>query len=132
MRPSDLRGAAADAYRMWTRTFGLSERAAMNLLAEDGLVPTSDDDRLAGRFTSMFGLPESGARIAAEGRDGGRAAASGSVSEGLSGSGRSVSEALSEMSDSDFSRLLEDERRRRQSETASGTVTELREHGKRR
>jgi hypothetical protein len=38
MRPENLRGAAADAYRMWRETFGLSEQCAMRALEQDGLI----------------------------------------------------------------------------------------------
>jgi hypothetical protein len=70
MRPEDLTGKARDAYRMWHDTFGLSEQSAMNLLAEDGLLPTSDHDRSVTMFRTTFGLSESGAEIAARGRGG--------------------------------------------------------------
>jgi hypothetical protein len=83
MRPSDLRGEAADAFRMWHDFFGLSEESAMNALAQDGLVPTNGSDRTVNVFRGTFGLSEEGARIAAAGRDGRSAR---SVSEVAGGS----------------------------------------------
>jgi hypothetical protein len=68
MRPEDLTGKARDSYRMWHDTFGLSEQSAMNLLRQDGLLPTSDDDRVVSMFRNTFGLGEEGARLAAGGR----------------------------------------------------------------
>jgi hypothetical protein len=68
MRPEDLTGKARDSYRMWHDTFGLSEQSAMNLLLQDGLLPTSDEDRVVWMFRNTFGLGEEGAGVAAGGR----------------------------------------------------------------
>jgi hypothetical protein len=68
MRPEDLTSKARDSYRMWHDTFGLSGQAAMNLLRQDGLLPTSDDDRVVSMFRTTFGSGEEGARVAADGR----------------------------------------------------------------
>jgi hypothetical protein len=68
MRPEDLTGKARDSYRMWHHTFGLSEQSAMNLLRQDGLLPTSDRDRAVSMFRTTFSLTEQGARVAAGGR----------------------------------------------------------------
>jgi hypothetical protein len=68
MRPEDLRGSARDSYHMW-RELGLSERAAMNALVEDGLVAMSAQDCLVENFKNL-GLSESEAEIAADGRHG--------------------------------------------------------------
>jgi hypothetical protein len=103
------------AFDMWRR-LGLSEQGALMAMEQDGVIAVSEEERQARVFRSAFGLTEEGARAAVEGRGrGGENAAP--VSEGSSGSGRSVAAVLSEMSDSDFSRLLADEQRRRQSET---------------
>jgi hypothetical protein len=55
---------------MWHDTFGLSEQSAMNLLRQDGLLPTSDEDRVVSMFRDTFGLSESAARRAVEVRSG--------------------------------------------------------------
>jgi hypothetical protein len=51
---------------------GVSEAAAMDLLRQDGLVEESSSgvDRTANMFRETFGLSESAARVAADGRDG--------------------------------------------------------------
>jgi hypothetical protein len=56
MRPEDLHGAAADAYRMWRETFGLSEQSAMRALEQDGLITLSEDEKFARSFQETWGL----------------------------------------------------------------------------
>jgi hypothetical protein len=112
IEPKDLNPKQRQTFNMWRR-LGLSEQSALLAMQQDGQISVSEEERQARLFRSAFGLSEEGARLAVQGRDGGSA-----VSEAASGSGsRSVSEALSEMSDNDFGRLLEDEQRRRQSQT---------------
>jgi hypothetical protein len=106
----DLNPKQRQTFNMWRR-LGLSEQSALLAMQQDGQISVSEEERQARLFRSAFGLSEEGARLAVQGRDGGRA-----VSEAVSGS-RSVSETLSEMSDADFGRLLADEQRRRVSET---------------
>jgi hypothetical protein len=69
-KPDELREDARDSYDMWRR-LGLSEQAAMNALIEDGLIPLSEEDRLARNLQSIFRLNEDQARRAAAGRVGG-------------------------------------------------------------
>jgi hypothetical protein len=70
IRPDDLRGEAADAYRVWRNTFGLSESAALAAVQQDGLVQLSEHDQLARTFREVFDMSESAARVAADGRGG--------------------------------------------------------------
>jgi hypothetical protein len=70
VRPEDLRGAAADAYRMWRNIFGLSEQSALAAVQQDGLLPTTEHDQLAKMFREVFGMSEGAARVAADGRGG--------------------------------------------------------------
>jgi len=70
VRPEDLRGAAADAYRMWRDTFGLSESRALAAVQQDGLLPTTEHDQLTRTFREAFGMSEGAARVAADGRGG--------------------------------------------------------------
>jgi hypothetical protein len=42
----------------------------MNLLRQDGLLPTSDDDHVVAIFRKTFSLTEQGAQVAADGRGG--------------------------------------------------------------
>ena len=41
----------------------------MNALLEDGLIQRSEDEKLARHFHDIFGLSETAAQIAADGRD---------------------------------------------------------------
>jgi hypothetical protein len=66
VRREDLRGEAADTFRMWRNTFGLSEQSAMRALEQDGAIPLSEDENLARRFQNIFGLSESEARRAVD------------------------------------------------------------------
>jgi hypothetical protein len=111
IKPSDLTAEQRRAFDVWRR-LGLSESSALLAMEQDGVIPVSEQDRQARMFTNAFGLTASEARRAVEGRDGGGAPSS-SVSVGSSGSGRSVSEVLEQLSDDDFGRLLADEQRRR-------------------
>jgi hypothetical protein len=69
MRPEDLPADAAAAFSVW-RWMGVSEAAAMDLLHEDGLLPTTKRDQLTDMFRKVFGMSEGAARVAADGRGG--------------------------------------------------------------
>jgi hypothetical protein len=75
LRVEDLRGEAADAYRMWRDVFHLSESAALTAVAQDGLITLSEDEKFARSFRETWGLSEAAAETAARGR-GGRSAPS--------------------------------------------------------
>jgi hypothetical protein len=119
IRPEDLRGEAADAYRMWRTVFNLSESAALNAVAQDGLVEQDGFDRTASVFRSIFGLSAEQARTAVVGRQ--------SVSEaqrfwGSSGGSstdirdphlRLATEALARMSDAEVDQMLAEEQAKR-------------------
>jgi hypothetical protein len=69
-KPSDLNPTQRKSYDLW-RDLGLTKAAAMNALVEDGVVRLSEEEKLARRFSSIFGLSEEAAEFAARGRDGG-------------------------------------------------------------
>jgi hypothetical protein len=68
-KSEELRGDARASFDMWRR-LGLSEQAAMDALIEDGVITLSEDERQARMFYKVFGLSESEAQRAVDGRDG--------------------------------------------------------------
>jgi hypothetical protein len=121
VRPSDLSGEAASAFRMWHDFFGLSEESAMNALRQDGLVSSSDDDGgLASSLASIFSLSEGAARVAARGRGSGATNVAGGATSSNFDEVRSTEvrlqraeEALAAMSDAECDQMLAEEKRRR-------------------
>jgi hypothetical protein len=71
LRAEDLRGDAADAYRMWRDVFGLSEQSAMHAMEQDGLITLTEDEKFARSFQETWGLSRAAAEVAARGRNGG-------------------------------------------------------------
>ena len=119
LRAEDLRGEAADAFRMWHDFFGLSEESALRAVAQDGLVEESEVDGLAGSLASIFSLSEGAARVAARGRES-VSGTRGWDSSRSSGDAFAVAqEALSRMSDAECDAMLEEQQRRRKAKKAS-------------
>jgi hypothetical protein len=69
VQPEDLSAEAASAFRVW-RWMGVSESAVMDLLHEDGLLPTTELDQLTKTFREVFDMSKGAARVAADGRGG--------------------------------------------------------------
>jgi hypothetical protein len=76
IKPNDLNREQREAYDTW-RAIGLTESAALAALVDAGLIRLSEEDKLARRFQDIFGLSESAAQRAVDGRDGPTRRASG-------------------------------------------------------
>jgi hypothetical protein len=122
-RPEDLPAEAESVFDVY-RWMGVSESAAMDLLAQDGLVEQRGIDRAAATFGSVFGLSAEAAATAARGRMSASEAkrfwdSSGGGSSNTGGSSTTcdVFEAtrrtLDAMSDAEVEQMLVEEQQRR-------------------
>jgi hypothetical protein len=120
MRPSDLSGAARDAYDMWHGFFGLSEQAALRCLQEDGQLPTSDNDRVVHMFREAFDLSESAARVAVAGRGVSLVSEVRQSGDAFEARLRWAQEALDSMSDREIDQMfVEEQQWRKRKKTAT-------------